>query len=185
MMSRTTILAGLVLLFAFGQSSDAQDLQSSVGYPSDYEPLYPYDSPEPWLHGHFQRMPFYGGFRSFRPYNYKHVLSQTQASAGWGMNPRLPYSQQFWHKYHRDATMSPYEAENRRDLSGLQPGQQPAEPAASMLMPPVTRNQVDPYQQAPMPPAPLQPPVFGGQSIPAQPVSAPSGQRPVLLIPGN
>jgi hypothetical protein len=69
--------------------------------------LYPYDGPEPWLHGYFQEIPAYGGYAAFRPYNYKHVLSQSQAAGGWGLNPTMPYSQQFWHRYHAAATMSP------------------------------------------------------------------------------
>jgi hypothetical protein len=69
--------------------------------------LYPYDGPEPWLHGYFQEIPAYGGYTAFRPYNYKHVLSQSQTAGGWGLNPTMPYSQQFWHRYHAQATMSP------------------------------------------------------------------------------
>jgi len=61
--------------------------------------LYPYDRQDPWLHGHFQRVPAYGGFASFRPYNYRHVYSQTQLANAWGMSHGMPYSQQFWNKY--------------------------------------------------------------------------------------
>jgi hypothetical protein len=68
--------------------------------------LYPYDSPEPWLHGYFQEIPAYGGYGAFRPYNYKHVLSQSQAAGGWGMAPTMPYSQQFWHRYHQQAALA-------------------------------------------------------------------------------
>lgn len=65
--------------------------------------LYPYDRQDPWLHGHFQRMPAYGGFRSFRPYNYRHVLAQTQiATSVWGAPHGMPYSQQFWNRYRTD-----------------------------------------------------------------------------------
>jgi hypothetical protein len=61
--------------------------------------LYAYDRQDPWLHGHFQRVPAYGGFSSFRPYNYRHVLSQTQLATAWGMPHGMPYSQQFWNRY--------------------------------------------------------------------------------------
>ena len=61
--------------------------------------MYPYDQQEPWLHGHYQRVPAYGGFASFRPYNYRHVLAQKQIAAGWGASPGLPYSHQFWNRY--------------------------------------------------------------------------------------
>ena len=65
----------------------------------------PFDSQRNWVHGYFQELPAYGGHPVFRPYNYKHVLSQSQAAAGWGERPTMPYSQQFWHKYHDQATM--------------------------------------------------------------------------------
>ncbi|GAB4134931.1 MAG: hypothetical protein Tsb009_00610 [Planctomycetaceae bacterium] len=71
------------------------------------EPLERFDSPSPWMHGYFQEIPAYGGFGAFRPYNYKHILSQSQAAGGWGMAPRMPYSQQFWHRYRARAGMRP------------------------------------------------------------------------------
>ena len=70
------------------------------------EQLYSFDAPEPWLHGYFQEIPAYGGWAHFRPYNYRHVLSQSQAAGGWGMSPQMPYSHQFWHRYQERATMS-------------------------------------------------------------------------------
>jgi hypothetical protein len=45
------------------------------------EPLYPYDSQYPWM-------------------------PQSQNAAGWGMQPTMPYSQQFWHRYRQNAAMS-------------------------------------------------------------------------------
>lgn len=61
--------------------------------------LYPYDRQDPWLHGQYQRVPAYGGFASFRPYNYRHVFAQTQIAGQWGLPHGMPYSQQFWNKY--------------------------------------------------------------------------------------
>lgn len=69
------------------------------------EQRYPFDSQQSWVHGYFQEIPAYGGHHVFRPYNYKDVLSQSQTAAGWGERPGMPYSQQFWHKYHDQATM--------------------------------------------------------------------------------
>lgn len=69
------------------------------------EPRYPFDSQEAWVHGYVQEIPAYGGYARFRPYNYKHVLSQSQVSGGWGMHPTMPYSQQFWHRYQDRASM--------------------------------------------------------------------------------
>lgn len=61
--------------------------------------MLPYDTQDPHHHGYYQRMPAYGGFNSFRPYNYKHALSQAQAAGSWGLPPVMPYSQQFWNRY--------------------------------------------------------------------------------------
>lgn len=60
---------------------------------------YPFDQQETWIHGHFQRYPAYGGFSSFRPYNYRHVTAQSQIAAAWGAPHGMPYSQQFWNRY--------------------------------------------------------------------------------------
>jgi hypothetical protein len=75
------------------------------GFEGQYEQRYPLDTQQNWVHGYFQEIPAYGGHAFFRPYNYKDILSQSQVSAGWGHSPVLPYSQQFWHKYHDQATM--------------------------------------------------------------------------------
>ncbi len=88
--------------------------------------LYPYDSPAPWQHGYIQSIPAYGGFNYFRPYNYRHVLSQTQVSGGWGMVPQMGYSQQFWHRYADQAAL--------KQPLGHQPRQYPA--TGSMDLPP-------------------------------------------------
>ncbi len=62
------------------------------GQPGCGEARYAFDAPEPWLHGYFQETPAYGGYRAFRPYNYKHVFVQSQIAAGWGAQPTMPYS---------------------------------------------------------------------------------------------
>lgn len=71
---------------------------TASGGNNGYEQLYPFDAHENWMHGHFQEMPSYGGFHFFRPYNYKHVLSQSQVSGGWGMSPTMPYSQEYFRR---------------------------------------------------------------------------------------
>ena len=70
----------------------------AVGAPC--EPRFPFDCPAPWLHGYVQDAPAYGGFYSFRPYNYKHVFVQSQIAVGWGFSPVAPYSQQYWQREH-------------------------------------------------------------------------------------
>ncbi len=75
--------------------------------------LYPYDAHYPWFHGYFQEMPAYGGYKSFRPYNYKHIMSQSKTAAGWGLSPQMPYSQQFWHRYQYRASMEHQLSKNK------------------------------------------------------------------------
>lgn len=69
--------------------------------------LFPYDSPEPWLRGHFQEIPAYGGYATFRPHNYKHVLAQTELAGAWGLNPAMGYSHQWYHKFRQRSGMHP------------------------------------------------------------------------------
>ncbi len=97
-----------------------QNAFSQHGHEGQFEQRYPFDSQQNWVHGYFQDIPAYGGHVFFRPYNYKDVMSQSQTAAGWGMSPTMPYSQQFWHRYHDQATML--------KLSRSNPGQVPAPP---------------------------------------------------------
>jgi len=69
---------------------------------------YPFDSQYPWQHGYFQEISPYSGYHYFKPYNYRHVLSQTQTAAGWGITPQLSYSQHFWNRYQEQATWKNY-----------------------------------------------------------------------------
>ena len=69
--------------------------------------LYPFDSPEPWLHGWFQEIPAFGGYHSFRPHNYKHVLAQMEVAGRWGISPTMPYSHQWYHTFRQRAGMHP------------------------------------------------------------------------------
>ncbi|MEO2013836.1 MAG: hypothetical protein ABGZ53_05640 [Fuerstiella sp.] len=75
------------------------------GYGSGGTQLYPFDQQDPWLHGQHQRVPSYGGFSSFRPYNYRHVASQSQIAERLGVSAGMIYSQQFWNRY-REAYMN-------------------------------------------------------------------------------
>ena len=102
-MRRSFVFAIAITLYS------AMAAQAQVGMPGiqysgtvaggDGVQLYPYDQQDPWLHGYFQRYPAYGGFSSFRPYNYRHVFAQTQLAGTWGLPHGMPYSQQFWNKY--------------------------------------------------------------------------------------
>jgi len=82
-----------------------QNAYNQYGFEGQYEQRHPFDTQQNWVHGYFQEIPAYGGHTFYRPYNYKDVMSQSQTAAGWGASPTLPYSQQFWHKYHDQATM--------------------------------------------------------------------------------
>lgn len=78
---------------------------SQHGFEGQYEQRFPFDSQQNWVKGYSQEIPAYGGHVFYRPYNYKDVYSQSQTAAGWGMPATTGYSQQFWHKYHDQATM--------------------------------------------------------------------------------
>jgi|GEM_PF-1720324 len=87
----------------FGNPYDAV----SMGGGGGGDQLYPFDSPEPWLWGHFQEIPAYGGYASFRPHNYKHVLAQMDVAGRWGISPTMAYSHQWYHRYRQRAGMHP------------------------------------------------------------------------------
>jgi hypothetical protein len=74
---------------------------------SNGDTLLPFDTQEAWMHGYFQEIGAYGGYHYFRPYNYKHVFSQVDLSYRWGQPQGLPYSQQWWHRYHSRAALNP------------------------------------------------------------------------------
>jgi len=110
--------AAALLLAGSVSAQDASYLPQAtqdVGYGSPYEgpasvganePLFRYDDQERWKHGYIRTMPYYEGYGAFRPYNYHHVFSQAQTSAGWGMPATMPYSQQFWHRYENMVDLS-------------------------------------------------------------------------------
>ncbi len=60
------------------------------------DPTNPYDFEPNWAHGYYQDIPAYHGSHFFRPYNYKHVMPQSQVSAAWGNAPNMPYSHQYF-----------------------------------------------------------------------------------------
>lgn len=74
---------------------------------SNGDTLLPWDSQEAWMHGYFQEIGAYPGYSHFRPYNYKHVFSQVDLSYRWGQPSGMPYSQQWWHRYHSRAALNP------------------------------------------------------------------------------
>jgi hypothetical protein len=122
------------------------------------ETRHPFDTQQNWVHGYFQEIPAYRGHVYFRPYNYKHVLSQSQTAGGWGMNPNLAYSQQFWHRYQDQATMLKMSQNDMRPAQPLPPGQ-------------YAPAQYTQGQYAPMPSGPIQyapPPHTPGQYTPGQ-----------------
>ncbi len=104
-MRRTHLIAALSCLLCVATVS-AQDVgMPGVMYSDSIAAgtggqMFPFDRQDPWLHGQYQRVPAYGGFNSFRPYNYRHVLSQTQIATNvFGAAHGTPYSQQFWNRY--------------------------------------------------------------------------------------
>lgn len=74
----------------------------SLGAPQyGHEELYNFDHYDNWVHGYFQEIPHYHGYGAFRPYNWKHALSQSQISGGWGMPHNQPYNNGFYRKFER------------------------------------------------------------------------------------
>lgn len=148
--------------------------------------LYPYDQQDPWLHGQYQRVPAYGGFASFRPYNYRHVFAQTQIATTWGMPHSLPYSQQFWNRYrgsylHGDlhsaqAANPPQTATEFTSYPEPNYWQQPPQSLPVSHLPSTTRQQpMNQFQQ-----------VHHGQSAyPLQPANPESDRRPIHVFPAS
>ena len=104
----------------FGNPYDAV----SMGGGGGGDQLYPFDSPEPWLWGHFQEIPAYGGYASFRPHNYKHVLAQMDVAGRWGISPTMAYSHQWYHRYRQRGGMhpnfgTPYAASGEPDFGDI------------------------------------------------------------------
>ena len=113
------------------------------GCEGHYEPRYPVNAQQNWVHGYVHEAPAYGGAAHFRPYNYQQVMSQSQISVGWGHSPVMPYSQQFWSKYHDRATML--------KLSRSEPTRAivPAAAIASDVAPSQTPLVIQPSQDSP------------------------------------
>lgn len=74
---------------------------------SNGDQLHPWDSQEAWMHGYFQEIGPYAGYHFYRPYNYKHVFAQADLAYRWGQPQGMPYSQQWWHRYHGRASLNP------------------------------------------------------------------------------
>lgn len=135
-MSRRLLCACLVMLVS--PAANAQVGNPGIQYSDSIAAgeggqMFPYDQQDPWLHGQYQRVPAYGGFASFRPYNYRHVFAQTQIASGWGAAHGMPYSQQFWNKY-RGSYL------NGNLHSQAMPAQvSPTPSMASAVAPPVSR----------------------------------------------
>lgn len=87
-------------------ASGVYSAPNSTGAFNSGDQLLPFDAYPPWAHGHFQTIPSYGGFHYYRPYNYKHLLAQSQVSGGWGMPATMPYSHEY---FRRGREMALYE----------------------------------------------------------------------------
>lgn len=74
---------------------------------SNGDQLHPWDTQEAWMHGYFQEIGPYAGYHFYRPYNYKHVFAQADLAYRWGQPQGMPYSQQWWHRYHGRASLNP------------------------------------------------------------------------------
>jgi hypothetical protein len=142
--------------FVAGQAGFSNPYDSvSSGGGGGGDQLYPFDSPEPWLHGYFQKLPAYGGYASFRPHNYKHVLAQMEVARRWGMSPVMAYSHQWYHRYRQRSGMHPnfgmggsasLEQPSFRHVAQYKAS--PASPRQQYAAPPTSqREQMSPLQQ--------------------------------------
>lgn len=142
--------------FVAGQGGFSNPYDSvSSGGGGGGDQLYPFDSPEPWLHGYFQKLPAYGGYASFRPHNYKHVLAQMEVARRWGMSPVMAYSHQWYHRYRQRSGMHPnfgmggsasLEQPSFRHVAQYKAS--PASPRQQYAAPPTSqREQMSPLQQ--------------------------------------
>lgn len=128
-----------------------------AGSASSQSQLYPYDQQDPWLHGQYQRVPSYGGYNSFRPHNYRHVIPQGQIAANWGAKQGLSYSHQFFNRYrsnylngglHSQNHQSPGPAIAESQRPGTQTMQQPFRSASVSRQPsPQPNFAASPVQQ--------------------------------------
>lgn len=141
---------------------------SATGGQYGHEEMYPYDAYDNWVNGHFQEIPSYRGYHSFRPYNYRHILSQSQISGGWGNSPQLPYSHEyFWRKSH---SASPGVGGGYQMPEGVP--LQPIQPVPQMQPP------------APMQPlSPMQPVPYGVPTSRLSPVRSSQAMPPALRVP--
>ncbi|QDT99373.1 hypothetical protein [Gimesia aquarii] len=127
--------------------------------------LYPFDSQHPWQHGYFQEISPYSGYHFFRPYNYRHVLSQSQVAAGWGITPQLSYSQHFWNRYQEQAAWKNYALPRReKDLERIQQRKEALKRQTSyyqqqpVMVPVQYQQQFQPQQQFQQQPIQIQSP---------------------------
>ncbi len=112
-----------------------RDAYNQYGFEGQYEQRHAFDTQQNWVHGYFQEIPAYGGHVFYRPYNYKDVLSQSQTAAGWGMSPTMPYSQQFWHRYHDQAVMLKMSRANGGVPASTTPSTLPFPTSQPMILP--------------------------------------------------
>ncbi|HET6422502.1 MAG TPA: hypothetical protein VFG20_02390 [Planctomycetaceae bacterium] len=192
-MAGELVTVALSLALQVGQPSPSetpnaaplQNAYNQYGFEGQFEQRYPFDSQQNWVHGYFQEIPAYGGHVFFRPYNYKDVMSQSQTSAGWGMSPTMPYSQQFWHRYHDQATMLKLSRSNGGQVPvptptqpafpqpQLQPSVLPAgyaNPSPAMMAPPIYYAPTNQLNFTPAPQYATPPVVTAPQFAPATPV---------------
>ncbi len=157
----------LVVCLIVASNAQAQEMYLGSGSIGSSEPLFPYDDQDVWKHGYMQVMPYYGGYHSFRPYNYKQVFSQSQTAAGWGMPSTMPYSQQFWNRYQHQVDLS----------QGGGIGTMPT-PAPVPVETPHPNDIWAPVQQTPTyAPIGYQQQVYGGQQ--GVPYGVPAQQTPI------
>lgn len=125
---------------------------------SSQSQLYPYDQQDPWLHGQHQRVPSYGGYNSFRPHNYRHVIPQGQIATNWGATQGLSYSHQFFNRYRSNYLNGGLHSQNL----------QSAGPAIAETQQPDTEKVQQPFRAASVSRQPSPQPIIAGPPVQQQ-----------------
>lgn len=184
------VLLFTAALLALPVAAQAQVGQPGVQYSSSIAAgeggqLFPWDQQDPWIHGHFQRVPAYGGFASFRPYNYRHVFSQTQIAGVWGLPHGMPYSQQFWNKYRGSYLDQKLHSQNMPQPQAIPENSMPSQYAPLPYAPQPSAPMIPASSPVQAPPLEISAPVYQTSFQSPVPVQQlPVTVTPVTVTPG-
>lgn len=99
---------------------------------STFNYVYPnYDAYDPWVHGYWQELPAFGGHAYFRPYNYRHVYTQSEVAASWNTSAVMPYSHEYFRRPREQGIYEQRTSSYGRNInSSAMANRQPARPTS-------------------------------------------------------